>query len=64
MLAGVRVAKTKYIMSLTLREKQALSRIKNMADNGFSLDRIKRKLEPRYSSTERKNALEQYLFYK
>lgn len=51
-------------MALTLREKQALSRIKIMAENGFSLDEIKAKLEPRYSSTERKNALEQYLFNK
>ena len=51
-------------MSLTLREKQAVSRIKTMADNGFSLDKIKRKLEPRYSSTEKKNAIESYLFSK
>lgn len=49
-------------MKLTLREKQALSRIKTMSDNGFSLDKIKRKLEPRYSSSERKNALEYFLF--
>jgi len=51
-------------MKLTLREKQALSRIENMQKNGFSLDKIKSKLEPRYSSSERKNALEQYLFNK
>jgi len=51
-------------MALTLREKQAVSRIKTMVDNGFSLDKIKRKLEPRYSSSERKNALENYLFNK
>ena len=46
------------------REKQALSKIKTMAENGFSLDKIKRKLEPRYSSSERKNAIENYLFSK
>lgn len=51
-------------MSLTLREKQAVSRIKTMVDSGFSLDKIKRKLEPRYSSSERKNAIENYLFSK
>ena len=28
-------------MALTLREKQAVSRIKTMVDNGFSLDKIK-----------------------
>lgn len=49
---------------MTTREKQALSKIKTMADNGFSLDKIKRKLEPRYSSSERKNAIENYLFSK
>ena len=49
---------------MTTREKQALSKIKIMADNGFSLDKIKRKLEPRYSSSERKNAIENYLFSK
>jgi hypothetical protein len=49
-------------MSLTLREKQALSRIKQMANSGFSLEKIKRKLEPRYSSSERKNAIEHFLF--
>lgn len=47
---------------LTQREKQALSRIKEMHKNGFSLDKIKSKLEPRYSSSESKKALEQYLF--
>jgi len=51
-------------MKLTLREKQALSRIKTMVDNGFSLDKIKRKLEPLYSRSERRNALEYYLFNK
>ena len=45
-------------MSLTLREKQALSRIEEMYKNGFSLEKIKRKLEPKYSIIERKKALE------
>jgi hypothetical protein len=49
---------------MTTREKQALSKIKTMVENGFSLDKIKRKLEPRYSSSERKNAIENYLFLK
>lgn len=49
---------------MTIREKQALSKIKTMSNNGFSLDKIKRKLEPRYSSSERKNAIENYLFSK
>jgi hypothetical protein len=49
-------------MKLTTREKQAISRIETMAQNGFSVDKIKRKLEPRYSSTESKKSLEQYLF--
>ncbi len=49
-------------MSLTLREKQALSRIEEMYKNGFSLEKIKRKLEPKYSRIERKKALEQFLF--
>ncbi len=49
---------------MTTREKQALSKIKTMVENGFSLDKIKRKLEPRYSSSERKNAIENYLFSK
>ncbi len=49
-------------MSLTLRERQALSRIEEMYKNGFSLEKIKRKLEPRYSSIERKKALEEFLF--
>lgn len=47
---------------LTQREQQALNRIKEMHKNGFSLDKIKSALEPRYSSSERKNALEEYLF--
>ena len=49
---------------MTTREKQALSKIKTMVNNGFSLDKIKTKLEPRYSSSERKNAIENYLFSK
>ncbi len=49
---------------MTTREKQALSKIRTMADNGFSLDKIKIKLEPRYSSSEIKNAIENYLFSK
>ena len=49
---------------MTTREKQALSKIKTMANNGYSLDKIKRKLEPRYSSTEIKNSIESYLFSK
>ena len=49
---------------MTTREKQALSKIKTMAENGFSLDKIKRKLEPIYSSSERKTAIENYLFSK
>lgn len=51
-------------MSLTIREKQAVSKIKKMHENGFSLDKIKIKLEPKYSNTERKNAIENYLFSK
>lgn len=49
---------------MTTREKQALSKIKTMANNGSSLDKIKRKLEPRYSNTEIKNSIESYLFSK
>lgn len=51
-------------MALTLRERQAVSRIENMVKNNFSLDKIKRKLEPRYTKSERQNALEHYLFNK
>lgn len=49
-------------MRLTSREKSALSRIREMHKNGFSLDKIKRKLEPRYSVGERKRAIEYFLF--
>lgn len=49
-------------MGLTLREKGALHRIETMYNNGFSLDKIKRRLEARYSSGERKRALEEFFF--
>ena len=49
-------------MGLTSREQGALHRIETMYKNGFSLEKIKSKLEPRYTSGERKRALEAFFF--